>query len=231
MADPLIAVPDDFPSVFEGSAAHERARKLGEVRVVTARGADDEVELIRRIGRARVAVNIRAHARFSDGVFAACRELKLVSVWGTGTDNIDLDAAGRRGVTVCNTPGVNAFAVAEHAIALMLTTGRKIPRIDREMRGGGWPREMLTQCLGKTLGVFGTGTIGARVVALARALGMDVMAWSARGDEETRRVMDRFEAVARETSEGQKRTRVRLAPARNGRARGGRAICTSCGER
>jgi phosphoglycerate dehydrogenase-like enzyme len=179
--DALIAVPDDFPSVFEGSAAHDRARKLGEVHVVTARGADDEAELIRRIGRARVAVNIRAHARFSDGVFAACRELKLVSVWGTGTDNIDLGAAGRRGITVCNTPGVNAFAVAEHAIALMLTTGRKIPRIDREMRGGAWPREMLTQCLGKTLGVFGTGTIGARVITLGRALGMDVLAWSARG--------------------------------------------------
>jgi D-3-phosphoglycerate dehydrogenase / 2-oxoglutarate reductase len=182
MPDPLIAVPDDFPSVFEKSAAHERARKIGETIVVTARGADEEAELIRRIGRARVAVNIRAHARFTDGVFAACRELKMVSVWGTGTDNIDLDAAGRRGITVCNTPGVNAFAVAEHAIALMLATGRKIPRIDHEMRGGTWPREMLTQCLGKTLGVFGTGTIGARVIALGRALGMDVLAWSARGD-------------------------------------------------
>jgi D-3-phosphoglycerate dehydrogenase len=183
VADPLIAVPDDFPSVFEGSAAHERARKLGDVRVVTARGADDEAELIRRIGRARVAINIRAHAHFTEAVFAGCRELKMVSVWGTGTDNIDLDAAGRRGVTVCNTPGVNALAVAEHAIALMLTTGRKIPRIDREMRGGAWPREMLTQCLGKTLGVFGTGTIGARVATLGRALGMEVLAWSARGDE------------------------------------------------
>ncbi|HEX2437131.1 MAG TPA: NAD(P)-dependent oxidoreductase [Methylomirabilota bacterium] len=183
MADLIIAVPDDFPSVFENSAAHERARKLGQVHVVTARGADDEAELIKRIGWARVAINIRAHARFTDGVFAACRDLKLVSVWGTGTDNIDLDAAGRRGVTVCNTPGVNAFAVAEHAIALMLTVGRKIPRIDREMRGGAWPREMLTQCLGKTLGVFGTGTIGARVITLARALGMEVLAWSARGDE------------------------------------------------
>ena len=178
-----IAVPDDYPSVFEGSAAHENAKKLGETHVVTARGADDEAELIKRIGRARVAVNIRAHARFSDGVFAACRELKMVSVWGTGTDNIDLEAAGRRGITVCNTPGVNAFAVAEHAIALMLTVGRKIPRIDREMRTGAWPREMLVQCLGKTLGVFGTGTIGARVITLARALGMEVLAWSARGDE------------------------------------------------
>jgi D-3-phosphoglycerate dehydrogenase len=183
MADLTIAVPDDFPSVFEHSAAHERAKKLGQVQVVTVRGADDEAELIKRIGRARVAINIRAHARFTDGVFAACRDLRLVSVWGTGTDNIDLDAAGRRGVTVCNTPGVNAFAVAEHAIALMLAVGRKIPRIDREMRGGAWPREMLTQCLGKTLGVFGTGTIGARVVTLARAIGMDVLAWSARGDE------------------------------------------------
>jgi len=169
--------------VFDGSAAHERARKLGEVQVVTARGADDEAELIKRIGRARVAINIRAHARFTDGVFAACRNLAMISVWGTGTDNIDLEAAGRRGITVCNTPGVNAFAVAEHAVTLMLAVGRKLVRIDREMRGGAWPREMLTQCLGKTLGVFGTGTIGARVITLAKALGMEVLAWSARGDE------------------------------------------------
>lgn len=183
MADPLIVVPDDFPSVFENTPAHERARQLGETRVFPARGADDEQELIKRIGRARVAVNIRAHARFSDGVFAACPTLKMVSIWGTGTDNIDLESAGRRGVTVCNTPGVNAFAVAEHTLALMLATGRKIPRIDREMRAGAWPREMLTQCLGKTAGVFGTGAIGARVATLARAIGMDVLAWSARGDE------------------------------------------------
>ena len=82
-----------------------------------------------------------------------------------------------------NTPGVNAFAVAEHAIALMLTTGRKIPRIDREMRGGNWPREMLTQCLGKTLGVFGMGAIGARLATIARGIGMNVLGWSALGDE------------------------------------------------
>lgn len=177
-----IAVPDDFPSVFEGSPAHAKCRTLGETKVVTARGADDEAELIRRIGAARIAINIRAHARFSEAVFAACHALKMVSVWGTGVDNIDLTAAGRRGVTVCNTPGVNAFAVAEHAIALMLATARRIPRIDREMREGKWPREQLVQCLGKTLGVFGTGKIGARVVSIARALGMTVLAYSARGD-------------------------------------------------
>ncbi|HXG15252.1 MAG TPA: phosphoglycerate dehydrogenase [Calidithermus sp.] len=182
MADPLIVVPDDFPSVFEGTPAHERARRLGEVRVFTARGADDEAELIRRIDRARVAINIRAHARFTEAVFAACKSLELVSIWGTGTDNVDLDAAGRHGVTVCNTPGVNARAVAEHALALMLATARRIPRIDREMREGRWPRELLTQLLGKTLGVFGVGTIGARVVELGRAVGMTVLAWSLQGD-------------------------------------------------
>ena len=140
-------------------------------------------ELAARIGDAAAVINIRASSRFSGDVLAQCRALRLISIWGTGTDNVDLGVAGRRGLTVCNTPGVNAFAVAEHAIALMLTVGRKIPRIDREMRGGAWPREMLTQCLGKTLGVFGTGTIGARVITLAKALGMEVLAWSARGDE------------------------------------------------
>jgi len=179
----VIVVPDDFPSVFAGSAAHERAKQLGEVRVHSERGADDEAELIRRIGKARVAVNIRAHARFTDGVFIACPTLKMVSVWGTGTDNVDLNTAGMRGVTVCNTPGVNAFAVAEHALTLMLAVARKITILDREMRAGKWPREMLTQLLGKTLGVFGMGTIGRRMAALGRGIGMDVLGWSAMGDE------------------------------------------------
>src|SRR2546422_743655 len=95
-----------------------------------------------------------AHARFTEGVCAACKNLKMISIWGTGTDNVDLNAAGRHGVTVCNTPGVNARAVAEHALALMLALARRIPQIDHEMREGRWPRELLTQLLGRTLGVF-----------------------------------------------------------------------------
>lgn len=178
----MIAVPDDFPSVFEGSAAHERAKRLGNVRVYTDRGAEDEAELIRRIGEARIAINIRAHARFTDSVLESCPALRMIAIWGTGTDNIDLDAAARRGVTVCNTPAVNAIAVAEHTVALMLAVARRLCRIDREMREGAWPRDMLTQLHGKTLGLFGMGAIGTRVAALGRALGMDVLGWSARGE-------------------------------------------------
>ncbi|HXJ78953.1 MAG TPA: NAD(P)-dependent oxidoreductase [Candidatus Methylomirabilis sp.] len=179
----MICVPDDFPSVFAGSQAHERVRALGDVQVFSERGADEERELIRRLGAAKIAINIRAHARFSAAVFSACPSLKLVSVWGTGTDNIDLNAAGMRGVTVCNTPGINAFAVAEHALTLMLTIARKITTLDTEMRKGRWPREMLTQLLGKTLGILGMGTIGARMAALGRGIGMHVLGWSVRGDD------------------------------------------------
>ena len=179
----LISIPDDFPSVFEGSAAHERAKKLGALSLNTTRGAEDEAELARRIGKARVAINIRAYARFTESVFRACPELRMISIWGTGTDNIDLAAAARHNVIVCNTPGTNAYAVAEHSIALMLAVARKIPQIDREMRSGAWPREMLTQLYGKTLGVFGTGSIGTRVANLAHALGMRVLLWSVRKDD------------------------------------------------
>ncbi len=180
MTDALIVVPDDFPAVFEGSDAHEKAQALGAVRICGERGAEDAAELARRIGGATVAVNIRAYAPFTDAVFAACPNLKLVSIWGVGTDNIDLESAKRRGVTVCNTPGANAIAVGEHAIALMMAVARKIPQIDRDMRKGEWPRDMLGQLHGKTLGVLGTGAIGTHVAKLARAFGMTVLEWSAR---------------------------------------------------
>lgn len=180
MSDALIVVPDDFPSVFEGSAAHEKAKSLGDLKLFGERGAEDVNELVRRIGDATVAVNIRAYATFPDAVFSACPNLRLVSIWGVGTDHIDFASAARHGVTVCNTPGANAIAVSEHAMALMLAVARKIPLIDHDMRSGAWPREMLGQLHGKTLALFGTGAIGTYVAKLARAFGMNVLEWSAR---------------------------------------------------
>src|SRR5262245_24065928 len=65
----------------------------------------------------------------------------------------------------------------------MLAVARKLTVLDAEMRKGRWPREMLTQLVGKTLGVFGMGAIGSRVAALGRGIGMTVLGWSAHGDE------------------------------------------------
>jgi D-3-phosphoglycerate dehydrogenase len=173
---PKIVVPDDFPPALTGSAAEPRLRQVGDVTVHTERGADQEAELIRRIGDAEVVINIRAHARFTDKVLAACPKLRLVSIWGTGTDNVDLAACRTRGVAVTNTPGVNANAVAEHTVALMLAITRRIPAMDRDSRAGQWPRGLLVQLEGRTVGLVGLGAIGGRVAELLRPFGVQLLA-------------------------------------------------------
>ncbi len=171
-----IVVPDDFPPVLTGTPAEAQLLALGPaVRIFTEPGADDEAELIRRIADAECVVNIRAHARFSERVLDACPNLRLISVWGTGTDHVDLPACARRGITVTTTAGVNAHAVAEHTMALMLATMRRIPQLDARMRAGEWPRGLSAQLEGKTLGIVGLGAIGSRVAELARAFGMKIL--------------------------------------------------------
>ena len=177
-----IVVPDDFPTALSGTPAEEQLRTLGEVSLHTERGADREAELIRRVADADIVVNIRAHARFNGAVLSVCNRLRLISVWGTGTDHIDLDVCRARGVTVTNTPGVNAHAVAEHTIALMLAVTRRIPSMDADVRAGQWPRGMLVQLEGKTLGIIGLGAVGRRVAALAAPFGMRLLA-STHGDD------------------------------------------------
>ena len=178
-----IVVPDDFPPVLTGTAAEAQLRALGrDVRIFTERGADQEDELSRRIGDAECVVNIRAHAHFSERVLDACPKLRLISVWGSGTDHVDLAACARRGITVASTPGVNAHAVAEHTMALMLSVMRRIPHLDARMRSGEWPRGLSAQLEGKTLGLVGLGAIGSRVAELARAFGMKLLVTTAGED-------------------------------------------------
>src|SRR6185503_2833596 len=171
-----IVVADDFPSVFAGSSAEAPARALGRLTIYSERGADQEVELIRRVSDADVAVNIRAYSRFTERVLAACPRLRLISIWGTGTDHVDLAACRARGVTVTNTPGVNAHAVAEHTLGLMLAITRRIPTMDRETRAAQWPRAQLVQLEGKTVGLIGLGAIGGRVAQLLGPFGVHILA-------------------------------------------------------
>ncbi len=178
-----IVVPDDFPSVFTGSAAEPALREVGDVTIFAERGAEDERELIRRIGDATAVINIRAYSKFNERVIAACPHLRLISIWGTGTDNVDAVACNARNVTVANTPGVNAHSVAEHTLALMLAVTRGIPAMDAAVRAGQWPRKLLTQLEGKALGLVGFGAIGSRVAALAQPFGMRVLvsSWGSDG--------------------------------------------------
>jgi phosphoglycerate dehydrogenase-like enzyme len=171
-----IVVPDDFPVVLTGSPAERRLRALGDVTIYNERGAEQETVLMRRIGAADIVVSLRAYTRFSESALTACPSVKMISIWGTGTDNVDLAACRRRGITVGHTPGVNAHAVAEHTLALMLAVTRRIPSLDRDVRSGQWPRGLLVQLEGKTLGIVGLGAIGRRVAALAAPFGARLLA-------------------------------------------------------
>lgn len=178
-----IVVPDDYPAVVAGSPAEARLRALGDVTIFSTRGADNEAELIDRVRSATAVLNIRAHTRFSAAVLSACPQLRLISVWGTGTDHIDLNVCRERGVSVARTAGVNANAVAEHAVALMLAALRRIALLDAEMRTGGWACASIAQLEGKTVGIVGLGPIGRRVATLLRPFGVQLLATSHGSDD------------------------------------------------
>ena len=172
-----IIIPDDFPRAISGTKAEEKLKTLGEVQIYSDKAKTQE-ELIERIKEAEVVINIRAYTHLNEAVLASCRNLKLISIWGTGTDNVDLESARKLGITVTNTPGANALSVAEHTIAILLSLARQIPLLDREVRSGNWPRVEMVELSGKVLGLFGLGAIGRHVARMAKGLGMDVIAWT-----------------------------------------------------
>ena len=175
MSGPVIHIPDDSPAVMAASAAYAALCGKADVRYWDSLPGG---ELTARIRDAEVVVNIRSSSRFTSEVFAACPRLKLLSIWGTGTDNVDLAAAARHGVTVTNTPGVAAISIAEHCLMLMLAVARKIVDVDARVRRGEWPRAQVSQMHGKTLGVIGLGAIGRRFAKLGQGIGMNVASWT-----------------------------------------------------
>ncbi len=135
-------------------------------------------ELVDRIGRAEIVINIRSSCRFDRQVLDSCPSLRLISIWGTGVDNVDLEAARDHDVAITNTPAVAKDTVAEHTLMLMLAAGRRILEVDQSVRDGLWPRATIAQLNGKTLGLIGVGAIGRRVAELGKGIGMDVIAWT-----------------------------------------------------
>jgi len=172
-----IVVPDDYPPVISGTRHLEKLKKLGDVALYDSKPLDDS-DLIRRIEGADIVVNIRAYCKFTGDVLRGAKTLKMISVWGVGTDHIDQEKCRELGIVITNTPGTATESVAEHTLALMLAAARRIPQIDRSVKEGRWVRGLVTQLHGKTLGVVGTGLIGSQVARLGRGIGMNVIAWT-----------------------------------------------------
>ena len=172
-----VHIPDDAPAVLRPSAVWPAlAARADLVYYDTLPGSEEK--LIERIAGAEIVLNIRSSSKFTDRVLAACPQLRLISVWGTGTDHIDLDAAARRGIVIKTTPGVSAVSIAEHTLALLLAVARHIPLADASTRRGEWMRGQSVELNGKICGVIGLGAIGGRFAQLAAAIGMRVAAWT-----------------------------------------------------
>jgi len=121
---------------------------------------------------------VRSATRVTAELLEKAPDLKVVGRAGVGVDNVDVEAATRRGVLVMNTPGGNAVSVAEHTFALLLSLARSVPQFNAAIHAGRWEKStaMGTEVRGKTLGLVGLGRVGTEVARRAQALEMTVLA-------------------------------------------------------
>jgi D-3-phosphoglycerate dehydrogenase len=125
------------------------------------------------------ALVIRSRTRLTAELIEKADRLKVVGRAGTGLDNIDIEAATKRGIAVMNTPGGNTVTTAEHALSLLLSLTRNVPQASASMKAGKWEKKKFQgrELFRKTLGVLGLGQIGSVVADRAKGLKMNVIAF------------------------------------------------------
>jgi len=125
------------------------------------------------------ALIVRSATKATAELMEAAPRLRAIGRAGVGVDNVDLDAATKRGIVVMNTPGGNATSVAEHTVALMLALVRHLPQANSSIKQGKWEKKKLQgiEVRSKTLGLVGLGKIGMEVARLAEGFEMNVLAY------------------------------------------------------
>jgi len=169
----------DKCTVTTGDVSLDEIKTLGEVFFY------DVVEpsrLIETIGDSDAVICNKA--RITDEIMSACKNLKYVGLFATGYNNIDIEAAKRRGITVCNVPGYSTDSVAQQVFAMILHFATSADAYNASVARGDWANSKtfsylaypITELAGKTLGIFGFGTIGKRVAEIGQAFGMKIIA-------------------------------------------------------
>lgn len=158
LAPQALALLQDFELVFAGKTPAE----------------EGIVALCRE--RNPVAIIVR-YSKVGAAAMDAAPALRVISKHGSGTDTIDKAAAAERGIQVVAAVGVNAAAVAEQALALLLACAKSVVGLDERMRAGHWDKSThkSLELDGKTIGLIGLGAIGQRMAAMARGLNMRVI--------------------------------------------------------
>jgi phosphoglycerate dehydrogenase-like enzyme len=155
----------------------DRLNKLGTVEIHNDL-LRSEKELISRLKGAEIA--IVGWSIVTPEVINQLTQLKMISIWATGYDSVDIGVAKNRGITVTNVPSYASEAVAEHVFALLLSFTRKIPAADRYVKMGNfdWKKFRGFELAGKTIGIIGMGSIGIRVAEIARCFGLNVISFT-----------------------------------------------------
>ena len=124
------------------------------------------------------AIIVRSRTKMTRELIQSAPNLKVIGRCGVGVDNIDIDAAGEKGIIVVNAPSATTESVAELTMGLIFALARQITRADASMKNGKWPKNefMGVELYGKTLGIIGFGRIGSTVGQMAAAIGMRINA-------------------------------------------------------
>ncbi len=170
-----------FHVLVTGKTLSEPARKIladaGATLTYMGHPVSEAEMLAAFAAKPYVASILRGPAPFNPKVLDAAKELKIISKYGAGVDSVDIDHATSRGIAVMIAGGANADAVAEHALAMMLSLCRELPQYDAQLRGGNWKDQnyLVRDFKGRTVGIVGYGQIGQRTARLAAACGANVV--------------------------------------------------------
>ena len=161
----------------EGMAVLQHAAQLSQLQVDERTGL--EPAALREVIGDYDALIVRSSSTVTREIVEAARRLRVIGRAGIGVDNIDVEAATRRGIVVMNTPGGNNVTTAEHAISMLLALARSIPQATASMKAGKWEKGKLmgSEICGKVLGIVGMGNIGRLVADRAQGLKMKVIAY------------------------------------------------------
>lgn len=168
---PLVAVTD---YLAESSVEGPILEPHSELRLLQA----NREEAVARDASNAVALLVFHDIKLGKHAFERLNDCKVVVRCGVGVDNIDLEAAGRRGIVVCNVPDYGSEEVADHALMLLLALARKLISVQQGVSAGGWDPTTIfgaPRLRGRTVGVIGCGRIGTAFALRAKALGMRVV--------------------------------------------------------
>ena len=172
-----IVAPGDDPPQVQGSDHMKRLESYGDLIVHTDR-PDSLDEKVRRVIDADVILNSRGVVTWFEDALSKLSRLRMITTCGVGTDSIDLKTASDMDIVVSNQPGRTAPVVAEHMIGLMFAAAKRAYYQTAQIKAGTWMRMDNVFLRGKTLGIVGTGNIGAEMAGMASAFGMEVIAWT-----------------------------------------------------